>query len=231
MDKDKHDWVMGLVVLIILCSFIYLTMFVSVNKFKNDVIGKSVETACSENWICGEWSECEDGLQFRGCIDVNRCLTELKKPDEIKTCSNGEESSLRKLGMGIRSYRFGETLGISLVHVSLLAALVLVFSSLAFTLIAKEISNRKLEAEKKREIIGGLSLTRLANYIQREINCGYTKNQIIEKLTSEGWNKKSIDDAFSMVKIQKRESILLENNWKMDLSKKIEDEFKSYNKR
>ncbi len=223
--KGKQDWLVGLTFLFIVCIFIYLTFFTGVNKFKSDVIGKAVEGACGENWICGNWSGCEDNLQLRECIDLNNCLTELKKPDESAGCSI---AGVKKSGMSIRA-DFEKRTGISLGGVVLFGALVLVLSSLAAILISTEVSKRQLERDKDNT--DDLSLKRLANYIQRELNCGYTKNQIMERLVSEGWNKKSIDDAFSKVKMEKKPSeVLLENNWKMDLSKKIEDEFKSYGK-
>lgn len=221
--KEKEDWARGLFILTVICVFLYLAFFTGISKFKNEVIGKAVEEACTEDWRCEEWSGCADGLKFRTCTDANDCFTEIKKPDEINICSDGE--FVAKLGMG---YRFEENMGVTLIQVTLVAAIVLIFSSLAFTLIAKEISSRKHEEEKRKEKIDDLTLIRLANYIQRELNCGYTKGQIMGKLTLEGWNKKSIDYAFSKIKISKKESVLLENNWKMDLAKKIDEEFKSY---
>jgi hypothetical protein len=225
MVKTKEDqgWLAGLVILIVLCFFIYFAFLMGVSRFKNDVIGKAVEGACSEDWICGDYSTCEDGIQVRSCVDRNYCLTDLKKPEERIECY---ENGFRTSGMSIRA-DFEQRTGITFGGVILFGLFILVLSSLAATLIAKEISSRSLEREKNNEIINNLTITRLANYIQREINCGYTRHQIAQKLTQEGWNKKSIDDAFSKVKILKKEDVLLENRWKMDLSKKIDEEFKS----
>jgi hypothetical protein len=233
MDKSngRKDWAIKLIVVIIV-SIIYLTFFGGVNKFKNDIIGKAVERACREDWMCGEWSDCEEGLQYRDCIDMNNCFTEIKKPEEIKICSDNGELLLSKLGMGFRGYMFEETIAMTLTQVALVAAIVSLFSSLAFTLISKEISSRKHEKEKEKNEINDLSLTRLANYIQRELNCGYSKSHVVEKLMSEGWNRKSIDNAFLKVKIPKKDKgVLLENRWEIDLSRKIEEEFKSYSKK
>jgi hypothetical protein len=45
------------------------------------------EEKCTEEWGCSEWSECNDGLQTRECIDNNDCGTENRKPLETLECS------------------------------------------------------------------------------------------------------------------------------------------------
>ena len=52
---------------------------------------------CIEKWICTDWSECEDGKQFRKCRELNKCGTNYSKPDEeqechIPTCDDGEKN-------------------------------------------------------------------------------------------------------------------------------------------
>ncbi|NIM47020.1 MAG: hypothetical protein GTN40_02565 [Candidatus Aenigmarchaeota archaeon] len=41
---------------------------------------------CSEDWICTAWSECENGVQTRKCVDKYDCGTFYKKPEESKEC-------------------------------------------------------------------------------------------------------------------------------------------------
>ncbi|MFH1641755.1 MAG: putative Ig domain-containing protein [Nanoarchaeota archaeon] len=42
---------------------------------------------CSEKWECAEWSECTpDNYRTRKCIDINKCETTSKKPNEIEEC-------------------------------------------------------------------------------------------------------------------------------------------------
>jgi hypothetical protein len=41
---------------------------------------------CSESWFCTDWSDCRDGLQNRGCLDLNKCTTTFKKPAAQQTC-------------------------------------------------------------------------------------------------------------------------------------------------
>lgn len=45
--------------------------------------GKEDETAtdnCSEHWVCGVWSACNNGLKSRACVDLNNCLTTVNMP-------------------------------------------------------------------------------------------------------------------------------------------------------
>lgn len=44
------------------------------------------DAQCEESWACGAWRECENGLQTRICMDINKCGTEGKKPREFQTC-------------------------------------------------------------------------------------------------------------------------------------------------
>jgi parallel beta-helix repeat protein len=60
---------------------------------------KTTETVeCTQNWDCGDWSECIGGTQTRNCNDVNLCASKKKsgevtdiieklKPGESKTCA------------------------------------------------------------------------------------------------------------------------------------------------
>ena len=42
---------------------------------------------CHERWECAAWSECyPEGYQVRKCIDLNKCGTTKKKPEERKEC-------------------------------------------------------------------------------------------------------------------------------------------------
>lgn len=45
--------------------------------------------SCVENWTCTSWSSCSGGVQTRTCTDQNSCGTELNKPAESQSCSNG----------------------------------------------------------------------------------------------------------------------------------------------
>jgi len=64
-----------------------------------------IELQCVENWSCGDWSDCEDGVQTRTCIDLNGCSADRT---ETQTCS---VSSRRSGGGGsapVTEYSMGE---------------------------------------------------------------------------------------------------------------------------
>ncbi|NIO44912.1 MAG: hypothetical protein GTN36_05165 [Candidatus Aenigmarchaeota archaeon] len=42
---------------------------------------------CEEDWICTDWSECEDGSQTRKCVDKYDCGTFYNKPEESRKCA------------------------------------------------------------------------------------------------------------------------------------------------
>jgi len=41
---------------------------------------------CVENWSCDEWAECLGNEQRRLCDDLNKCGTELEKPETYQEC-------------------------------------------------------------------------------------------------------------------------------------------------
>lgn len=51
---------------------------------------------CTENWRCGDWGECENGIQTRTCEDISKCGTKKSKPDLQRACDiegeGGEET-------------------------------------------------------------------------------------------------------------------------------------------
>jgi len=48
---------------------------------------KTIESqGCQESWFCIDWSDCRDGFQNRGCLDLNKCTTTFKKPSTQQTC-------------------------------------------------------------------------------------------------------------------------------------------------
>ena len=51
------------------------------------IIANAVSAECTENWICGDWSDCANTIQRRVCADQNQCETENLKPPTEKTCS------------------------------------------------------------------------------------------------------------------------------------------------
>lgn len=41
---------------------------------------------CVENWACGDWDECVDGVMKRVCFDSNRCNSTVMKPFDSQPC-------------------------------------------------------------------------------------------------------------------------------------------------
>ena len=46
----------------------------------------TLPSICTENWVCDEWGECENGLQTRLCTDANACGTLGNYPGGARTC-------------------------------------------------------------------------------------------------------------------------------------------------
>ena len=47
---------------------------------------------CYTNWKCSGWSECQNGIQKRKCVDKNNCLIQYNKPIETTGCDLISES-------------------------------------------------------------------------------------------------------------------------------------------
>lgn len=47
---------------------------------------------CYTSWKCSGWSECQNGIQTRNCIDKNNCLAQYNKPVETRGCDLIKES-------------------------------------------------------------------------------------------------------------------------------------------
>lgn len=66
-------------------------LLVKINKItggKVEVAIRKIETLeCLQEWTCGNWSECTDGMQQRTCSDENFCGGNFGKPPEEKRCN------------------------------------------------------------------------------------------------------------------------------------------------
>jgi len=49
--------------------------------------------ACEEDWRCGSWSDCEDGIESRTCNDQYSCGTTDLKPVEARECEVDEDKT------------------------------------------------------------------------------------------------------------------------------------------
>ena len=50
------------------------------------------QKACTEFWVCSEWSSCTNNLQSRSCTDTNNCGTAAGKPEEYQQCGRPQPS-------------------------------------------------------------------------------------------------------------------------------------------
>lgn len=41
---------------------------------------------CNENWQCDSWTNCTDGVQYRWCVDQNKCGSSNSKPQAEREC-------------------------------------------------------------------------------------------------------------------------------------------------
>ncbi|MBU0467185.1 MAG: right-handed parallel beta-helix repeat-containing protein, partial [Nanoarchaeota archaeon] len=58
-----------------------------VSATDNTELDISELAGCVENWVCGDWSECENDVKTRDCYDTNNCGTFFYKPATEKECS------------------------------------------------------------------------------------------------------------------------------------------------
>lgn len=63
--------------------------------------------ACQEEWICSEWSVCENGIQTRTCEDVNNCGTRINEPFLTQPCSAEEREEGVPSPLGITGFFLG----------------------------------------------------------------------------------------------------------------------------
>ncbi len=47
------------------------------------------EEVCTEKWTCSSWTDCTGNKQTRTCTDLNKCGTNVDKPDEERSCTSG----------------------------------------------------------------------------------------------------------------------------------------------
>ncbi|MGC9310664.1 MAG: hypothetical protein ACP5E4_02975, partial [Candidatus Aenigmatarchaeota archaeon] len=72
-----------------------------------DIITTTNETVlgnCTPKWFCGDWKKCENETQTRNCIDLNKCGTDLDKPELARECTIeilGNETNVSTCGDGV----------------------------------------------------------------------------------------------------------------------------------
>lgn len=64
------------------------------NNCKPDVVETRECGSCAESWVCSEWGECSQGVNFRICQDENLCSSEFSKPTLQKSCTEADSSGM-----------------------------------------------------------------------------------------------------------------------------------------
>lgn len=62
----------------------------SVSLIASDGVTASMlvkESACTPSWVCGEWSGCRDGMQWRDCRDIRACDETSSRPPISQACT------------------------------------------------------------------------------------------------------------------------------------------------
>ncbi|PIN73976.1 hypothetical protein COV20_02585 [Candidatus Woesearchaeota archaeon CG10_big_fil_rev_8_21_14_0_10_45_16] len=152
------------------------------------------EALCAESWICTEWSDCQGGLQYRSCDDVNVCETIFVKPIEQRSCGAAdlgprpgqvrgpyqppvgpeEQSPFTNFWNNYKWWLLG-ILGLLLLAIIIVLILV--------------------HAKKKHVVY---NYDELKEWIQKEQAMGTSKDDIKEILADEtGWDEQEIEKAFS----------------------------------
>ncbi len=54
----------------------------------NCCLGNCVGIDCTEDWVCGAWSDCVDGIRTRDCADLHSCGTTVSKPPTTRNCGS-----------------------------------------------------------------------------------------------------------------------------------------------
>ena len=75
-----------------------------------------------------------------------------------------------------------------------------ILGGIGFVFYEKERAHKVLHEEKKQTTLEENSLNRLQSYINQTLEEGYTEAQIRQRLVSEGWNMKVLNDIFKKVK-------------------------------
>ncbi len=159
-----------------------------------------VGEVCTPNWSCSAWSECIDGLQNRTCVDLNNCGTPVGKPVETRACEEMTQSTPEPLGP--ESYEEVERTGTP-NHTNLL--LISIAAILSFSIVFIYIFKKSGRESNIVEKYPPEAMERLRNYVQENLNKGYSAEQLKNSLISAGWDERVVDEILR--EVMRRESI------------------------
>ncbi|MFH2027944.1 MAG: hypothetical protein ABIJ08_02290 [Nanoarchaeota archaeon] len=216
------------------------------NNVTITVRGVPVQPICVESWTCSNWApeECPSSKkQTRICNDIKKCGTTERKPPEEKTCIY----NIAEQGLNVGQTR--DSSGIiwdpaqterlspeptSAKNIIFIVAVFILTGLLGFLGFEKVRSQKAGEEEKRSKDIENLSLIRLTDYIRRELQQGFSQEQIKSKLLYEGWNnyiiEKALSQLSSIIESAKKESGIEAMLEEKDIKTRISNKMKAFEK-
>lgn len=71
------------------------TIYYSINTYSQESGSQEIygtynfTFVCTESWVCGSWSYCDNSVSYRVCYDSNSCGTNMSEPETEQSCSSG----------------------------------------------------------------------------------------------------------------------------------------------
>ena len=113
---------------------------------------KTTPTTCTENWICGLWTECINGQQTRYCKDLNKCGTTYHKPEQERSCVPTTKGIEGREGQQPESTGIsptGAVIGARTLSLIGLYALAIIVAIVAATYLRARMSRGKVKAKTR----------------------------------------------------------------------------------
>jgi len=183
---------------------------------------------CSTDWQCSSWKDCTfDKVQIRTCSDVNNCNKDEGKPEESQECTYKEtcfdgiknQDEISKDCGGICEacsiVQASPSTPLNEVNWSLfLIPFLLVGMIIGGVSLHARHSGNKLNKGKDKvhqQIYRAAGLNdeqikerQLKYYILANMNKGFTKAQLEQKLIQEGWNQVVVDRVYSNIQFHQK---------------------------
>jgi hypothetical protein len=147
---------------------------------------------CQENWQCGDWSICEEGVQTRECVDLNNCGTTYNKPETSQPCQIGYQPPQQEEK---KKFEWRKILIPILILVIVIIGIV----------VGILVTRRKPGIEIKQEIAQAEVPQELVEYVKNTLQQGASRKEIEEKLKQAGWPQDLINIAFEKVRQESKQ--------------------------
>ncbi len=81
----KYLWIGGIIGVVLVLGYL--------------IFNNQENNGCEENWACGEFGACNNGVQTRTCTDLYNCGTNIIKPIEQQNCNTVTECNSANVGI------------------------------------------------------------------------------------------------------------------------------------